>query len=158
LENEAQLAFILSHEIAHATQEHALRQANHKKNTRGLLRIGAVASYAMGYGMLARSLQLTELAMRLGYARSVENQADRIGMATMIQHGYDPREAPREWKVSALNFGDQKMSSFWSDHNSKSERRSFLMLTLRNTYANLDYSSLKKDSLEYQKIAAIIKE
>lgn len=159
IENEAQLAFLLSHEIAHATQEHTIRQINNKKKTRAWLRVGAIASYAMGYGLLASTLAATEQAMRAGYSRSVENQADRVGMASMIVNGYDPREAPRLWKISSMNFGDRKAEFFWSaTHSSNTERRSYLMLTLRNTYANLNYGELKKDSLEFQKIKALIRE
>ncbi|QQS42212.1 MAG: M48 family metallopeptidase [Acidobacteriota bacterium] len=157
-ENEAQLAFLLSHEIAHATQEHQIRQLNHKKKTRTWLKIGAIASYAMGYGLLARTFAMTEAAMRNGYARSIENQSDRIGMANMIQSGYDPREAPRVWKISSWYFGDKGTNFFWSSHSSNTERRSYMMVTLRNSYPGLDYSSLKKDSIEYQRIAALVKE
>lgn len=157
-ENEAQLAFLLSHEIAHATQEHSIRQVNNKKKTRTWLKIGAIASYAMGYGLLARTFAVTEQAMQMGYARSVENQADRIGMSNMIVNGYDPREAPRVWKISAMNFGDKKTNFFWSSHSSNAERRSYLMLTLRNSYANLPFSEMKKDSVEFQRIAKIIRE
>jgi len=158
LENEAQLAFLLSHEIAHTTQEHTLRALNNRKKTRTWLMVGAIASYAMGYGLLARTFVMTEQAMRFGYQRSIENQSDRIGMANMIANGYDPREAPRLWKITAMNFGDDDTNYFWSTHSSNSERRSYLMLTLRNTYAGLDYASLKKDSDEFQKIAAMIRE
>jgi len=158
IENEAQLVFLLTHEIAHVTQEHAVRQMNDRKKTRTWLKIGAIASYAMGYGLIARSLAITEQAMQKGYARSIENQSDRIGMATMINSGYDPREAPRVWRINAMVYGDDKTNFFWSDHSSNAERRSYLMLTLRNTYPGLDYSSLKKDSVEFQKIAAMIKE
>lgn len=157
LENEAQLAFLLSHEIAHATQEHTVRALNDKKKTRGWLKVGIIASYAMGYGLLARTFAITEQAMRVGYQRSIENQADRIGMANMIKKGYDPRQAPRLWKVSGVNFGDRKTNYFWSTHSSNAERRSYLMLTLRNTYAGLNYSDLKKDSPEFQKVAAFIR-
>jgi hypothetical protein len=154
LENEAQLAFLLSHEIAHATQEHALRQANHLKSTRTWLRI---AAFAVGGG-IGQALLMTEKAIETGYGRVSENQADRIGMANMIHYGFDPREGVRMWKVMSMNFGDQTTNLFWSDHNSHSERRSFLMVTLRNTYASLNFSDLKKDSLEFQKIVAMVKE
>lgn len=158
IENEAQLAFLLSHEIAHATQEHQVRALNDRKKTRTWLKIGVIASYALGYGLLARTFAMTEQAMQAGYARSIENQSDRIGMANMIHYGYDPREAPRLWRVAAMIYGEDKTNFFWSDHSSRSERRSYLMLTLRNTYANLNYSELKKDSVEFQKVAAMIRE
>jgi Zn-dependent protease with chaperone function len=158
LENEAQLAFLLSHEIAHATQEHTIRAFNKDKNKRKGIFIGKIFSYAMGYGLLFNILSLTEAAMVNGYARNQENQADRIGMSNMIAHNYDPREAARVWKVVSLYEGNMPTNFFWSDHSSNAERRSFLMLTLRNTYADVDYSKLKKDSDEFHQIADIAKQ
>lgn len=158
LENEAQLAAILSHEIAHSTQEHALRQRNYKKNTRKGLFIGRIAAYATGAYLLGDILTLTEAAIENGYSRSLENQSDRIGLMNMIKHGYDPREAPRVWKIMSLVDGDNSTNFFWSSHSSKAERRSFLMLTIRNTYPNLNFSELKKDSDAFQKIATTIRE
>lgn len=158
LENEAQLAFILSHEIAHATQEHGIRAQNkHKKKRRGLF-IGRIASYAMGYGLIYNILTLTQAAMENGYNRNLENQADRIGISNMIVHGYDPREAPRSWKVNAIENGDFPKNIFWSSHDSNTERRSFLWLTIHNTYAGLDFSAMKKDSEEFQRIAGLVQE
>ncbi len=158
LENEAQLVAILSHEIAHATQEHGLRQRNYKKKTRTGLFIGRIAAYATGAYLLGDILSLTEAAIVNGYSRSLENQSDRIGMAIMIKRGYDPREAPRVWKLMSLVDGDDSSNFFWSSHSSNAERRSYLMLTIRNTYPNLNFSDLKKDSDEFQKIAATIRE
>ncbi len=158
LENEAQLAFILSHEIAHATQEHQIRAHNKDKKKRRGLFIGRVAAYAMGYGLIGDILTLTQAAMENGYNRSIENQADRIGISNMIVHGYDPREAPRSWKVNAIENGDFPKNIFWSRYDSMTERRSFLWLTIRNTYPGLDFSSTKKDSPEFQRIAELIQE
>lgn len=157
LENEAQLAFLLSHEIAHATQEHALRQANKDKGKRTGLMIGRIFAVAMGYGLLADALTLTEAAMVSGYRRNQENQADRIGMAYMLASGYDPREAPRTWKVTSLQDGDSPTNFFWDSHASKAERRSFLMLTLRNTYSDIDFTTLTKDSDEFHQVAEMVR-
>lgn len=156
LENEAQLAFLLSHEISHATQEHSLRAAlKDKGKKRGIL-IGKIFASVMGYGLLMNALTLTEAAMKNGYARNQENQADRIGMSNMFVRGYDPREAPRTWKVLSLREGNDSTNFFWSAHASNAERRSFLMLTLRNTYGGTDFSALKKDSDEFHQISTTI--
>lgn len=156
LENEAQLAFLLSHEISHATQEHAIRAANKDRGKRTGLVIGRMFAVAMGYGLLANALAWTEAAMVNGYARNLENQADRIGLAYMLAAGYDPREAPRTWKIMSLQEGDSPTNFFWGRHASNAERRSFLMLTLRNTYSDVDFSSLKKDSAEFHQIAELV--
>jgi formylglycine-generating enzyme required for sulfatase activity len=156
LENEAQLVFLLSHEIAHATQEHTIRQQNNKKVARQALRIGGIFADAMGYEGIRNILWLSEAAMKNGYARSLENQADRMGLANMIASGYDPREAPRTWKVAALNFGDQQTNFFWSSHDSNTERRSFLWLTIHNTYPDLDYTTMRTDSNEFRQAASLV--
>ncbi len=112
----------------------------------------------MGYGLIYNILTLTQKAMENGYARNQENQADRIGISNMIVHGYDPREAPRSWKVNAIENGDLPTNIFWSDHDSKTERRSFLWLTIHNTYPGLDFSAMKKDSEEFQRLAGLVQE
>lgn len=157
LENEAQLAFILSHEISHATQEHSIRAINKDRGKRTGLFIGSIFAAAMGYGLLARALTLTQAAMESGYARNLENQADRMGLSYMLAAGYDLREAPRTWKVMTQLYGEQKTNFFWSEHASNAERRSFLMLTIRNTFSEVDFNSLKKDSDEFHSIANLVK-
>ena len=43
-ENEAQLSFILSHEVSHAVQEHGSRESQHLEVRRGLLKIAAAVA------------------------------------------------------------------------------------------------------------------
>ena len=91
--------------------------------------------------MPQRSLKLPSAT---GYSRSLEDQADRMGLEYMIDAGYDPREAPRVWKVLTLAEGDKPTNFFWSNHNNNTTRRSYLMAELKNNYPNLDYSKLQK--------------
>jgi Zn-dependent protease with chaperone function len=158
LENEAQLAFLLSHEIAHATQEHTLRKALKDRKTRTGLTIARIAAYSMGYGLIGDVLTLTQAAMVSGYNRSLENQSDRIALDMMVRNGYDPREAPRTWKAVAMRYGAGRTNLFWSNHSSNIERRSYLMLVIRNTYPDVDFSSMKRDSEEFHQVASYIGE
>lgn len=145
LENEAELAFVLGHEIAHATQKHAYRQSQYHKNIKMALRIGGAVAAAYGKGGITELTTLTEAAIRNGYQRSLENQADRLGIEHMLAAGYDPREAPRVWKVMSLHYGDQRTNFFWSDHDNNTTRRSYLMAELKNNYSDVDFDSLKRD-------------
>jgi predicted Zn-dependent protease len=158
LENEAQLAAVIGHEIAHATQEHTYRRMQKHKKKRTALAIGALFAAGMGYGLAADLLQLTLAAMVNGHGRTMENQADRVGMEYMVAAGYDPREAPRVWKLVAKKQGDGGTNFFWSSHDSASERRSFQMVQIRNVFSDLDHSALKKNEEQYQKIAALVKD
>jgi hypothetical protein len=64
LENEAQLASVVGHEIAHATQEHTWRQMQfHKKKRMGLM-IAAAVAQAYGKYNLADVFTLTQAAIQ----------------------------------------------------------------------------------------------
>ena len=142
LDNEAQLAAVVGHEIAHSTHEHTWRQEQfHKKKRVGIAIAGAVAA-AYGWRDLAELATLVNAAIVNGYGRSLENQADRLGLQYMVAAGYDPREAASVWKLFARKFGDQATDVFWSSHDNHSTRRSYLMNELKNNYRQLDYSQL----------------
>ena len=155
LENEAQLASIIGHEIAHATQEHSFRQLEHNKKRRRAILIASIFAAGMGYYGISNILDLVNAAMINGYSRTMENQADRIGLHYLVDAGYDPREAPRVWKLVAKKYGDSPTNFFWSSHDSKTERRSFEMLTIRNSFGDMDFSRLKKDEEVFQRMAAL---
>ena len=157
LESEAQLAFVLSHEISHAVQEHTRRQREHKKLERAALLVGSIAASAMGADIASDVLSYAEQAIVAGYSRKHENQADRVGLANLVLRGYDPREAARAWKV----FSEEALHTpgfFWASHDNPTKRRSFLMAEIRNNYANLDISSYRRDSDAFQEFVQLVRE
>jgi predicted Zn-dependent protease len=91
------------------------------------------------------------------YARSLENQADRVGLEWMLAAGYDIREAPASWKALSEKKGDRPMNPFWDSHDNHTTRRSYLMAELRNNYSAVDYSKLKKDSEQFHIVGDIVK-
>lgn len=157
LENEAQLVAVLAHEIAHATQEHAYREMQHNKKRRTALAIGSLVAAGMGYYSVSRILTMVNTAMIQGYGRTLENQSDRLALQYMADAGYDLREAPRVWKLVAISEG-YGPTFYWSSHDNAPERRSFMMVTIRNSFASLNLSSLKKDEASFQRIAKLVKE
>jgi predicted Zn-dependent protease len=156
LENEAQLAAVVGHEIAHSTHEHTWRQQQYHKKTRiGIAIAGAVAG-AYGLRSLADMSNMVNAAIVNGHQRALENQSDRIGLQYMVAAGYDPREAPAIWKLMAQKSGVQATDFFWSNHDNEPTRRSYLMNELKNNYRDLDYSSLRTDADRYAKIKAAV--
>jgi len=158
LENEAQLAAVMGHEISHAVQEHTWRQQQYHRKKLTALKIGAAIGSMWGGSSVTSLANMIEGAVRNGYSRSLENQADRIGLHYMLGSGYDIREAPRVWKVMTKAYGDQGTNLFWSSHDNNATRRSYLMAEIRSNYAGIDYSSLQKNDERYQKIAQLVKE
>jgi len=77
----------------------------------------------------------------------------------LVAAGYDPREAPRVWKMMAKKYGDRPTNFFWSSHDNHTTRRSYLMAELRNNYADLDYSEFQANNEEeFQRIAELVKD
>ncbi|HLK67475.1 MAG TPA: M48 family metalloprotease [Bryobacteraceae bacterium] len=155
VETEGELAAVMGHEIAHATQEHMLRQMEFHKKKRLLLQIGAAVAEAYGKYNVRDLLNLASAAITNGYERYLENQADRVGMEYMLAAGFDPREAPHVWKTFASRMGDAPIN-FWSDHDSNTTRRSYLMSELAVNYKGVDFDALTRDSDEFQRIHAMV--
>jgi Zn-dependent protease with chaperone function len=157
LENEAQLTAVLAHEIAHATQEHMFREMRHNRKRRMALEIGRLVAAGMGYYSISKLLEVVNTAMIQGYNRTLENQSDRLSIQYMADAGYDIREAPRVWKLVAINKGFGP-TFYWSSHDNAPERRSFMMVTIRNSFAGLDLSNSKKNEESFQRMAKLVRE
>lgn len=157
LENEAQFAAVLGHEIAHAVQEHTWRQMQyHKKKRVGLAIASAVAS-AYGAYSVSDLLNLVEGAVHSGHSRSLENQADRVGLEYMVAAGYDPREAPKVWRLMAQEYGVRPTDFFWSSHENHATRRSYLMNELKNNHRDLDYGTTVRNEEDFRWVQARVR-
>lgn len=94
LDDEAELAAVLGHEIVHAAAGHGAAQISQGQ----LLSIGAqlvsMASQAGGYGSLGgQAAQLGGAAWMAKYSRDDELESDAFGMDYMSSIGYDPMGA-----------------------------------------------------------------
>lgn len=100
LENEAQFAFVMGHEMGHVAARHsAQRQSRAALGGVGLGLLGAAAD-AVGLGDVAvGAAGIGTQLLLLSYDRGQELQADRLGALYMARAGYDPREAIRSHEV-----------------------------------------------------------
>lgn len=97
MQNEAQLAAVLGHEIGHYLQRDSLERL---RDAQSRSSFGLIVGLALGVvaGGTAGSLaQLGILAGGLAYGRDQERMADKIGIALMARNGYAPAEAGRVW-------------------------------------------------------------
>lgn len=87
MEHEAELAGVLAHEVGHvAARHHAKRK---QLQFASLLASLAVAS--QGGARAAQGGLMAGQVVQLGYSRSQERQADRLGLEYSARAGYDPR-------------------------------------------------------------------
>jgi predicted Zn-dependent protease len=95
MDNEAQLAAVLAHEITHCTRRHALRALKKAKDQPALLKaVQHALSETRGLQDMARFMGISgAIATFSGYIRELETEADQVGLELMAAAGYDPREA-----------------------------------------------------------------
>jgi len=150
LENEAQLAFVLSHEIAHVLQVHSRREVEETRASRiGLMIAGVAAGAFIGDAGLFMA-QIGIASVVNGHQRELENQADRLALQNVIEHGYDPREGPNFSRIVINHYGDRSTSKLWSNHDSSVIRGSFLTVQLMREYPEGHWEGAKKNSKAFQ--------
>jgi predicted Zn-dependent protease len=124
-QNEAGLAVVLGHEIAHAVANHG-----NERMSQGLLaEFGATALDTALKDKPQETRQLWDTVFGVGaqygallpYSRIQESEADHLGLIFMAMAGYDPHEAPEFWKRMS-QLGGQKPPEFLSTHPSDETR------------------------------------
>jgi predicted Zn-dependent protease len=101
-DNEAELAGVMSHEIAHVAACHLARE-----NTRGqLMQLASIPLIFVGGGIGYAAQSLASVAIPMGFlrfARSFESEADFLGVEYLYRAGYDPQALTSFFeKINAL--------------------------------------------------------
>lgn len=126
LDDEAQLAAVLSHEIVHAAARHTAKQMTQAT----LLNVGmiaaGVASQNTDYGeWIAVGAGLGASAWQARYGREQELEADSYGVRYMVEAGYDAQGAVElQQKFVALSEGRSAgfMENLFASHPPSQER------------------------------------
>lgn len=124
MENEAQLAAIMGHEVAHFLNRHAFIQikAKQKQSIIGkgigvLATVGMAAETGQVNTGLLNSGQIWTDLVTSGYSRKLETAADSQGMQLMIAAGYPPEQAlPAFEKMRIADDDVVNVSKMWSSH------------------------------------------
>ena len=104
MRNEAQLAGVVAHEGSHFLRKHQLRQwrdMRRKTDIFAFLAMGAgVAGGAAGVyaGDLVQLAQLGTILSLLRYNRTLEAEADAMGVRLLADAGYDPMAMSETWQ------------------------------------------------------------
>lgn len=117
-QDEAGVAVVMSHEIAHAVASHAAERATNST----IAQIG-LAGGALLLGDDPEDQEMNELLLgalgvglqygiMLPYSRTHEAEADEIGLHLLVQAGYDPYAAVRLWeRMAQLSSGGPEWMS-----------------------------------------------
>ncbi len=132
--NEAGLAIVMGHEIAHAAAQHGSERMSQSL----LQQLGGVALQVAMVNKPAETQNLFMTAYSVGstvgvmlpFSRKEENEADKYGLFFAAMGGYNPQEAIPFWeRMNAA--GGSGMPAFLSSHPSQETR----METINNNMA-----------------------
>ena len=130
VQNEAQLAAVLGHEIGHYLRRHSIerwRDIRRKSGFGAFLRLGLAAA---GAGAGADVADLVLIASIFAYGRGHEREADAFGLDLMTRAGYSPIEASRVWRgiIAEEESAEKKrrQSIFFASHPAPKERMATL--------------------------------
>lgn len=118
--NEAGLAVVVSHEIAHILARHGGERLSQNYAVEG---VRQAVQYVANKKELKNKeviLQAYGVASKYGvilpYSRKHESEADHMGLMLMGKAGYDPAEAPRFWRRFSGANQAEKPPEFLSTH------------------------------------------
>jgi predicted Zn-dependent protease len=124
MDNEAQLAAVLGHEIGHYLQRHSVERLRDAKAR------SAFGQFIGLFGVVGALGQLGVLAGQFAYGREHEREADAIGVTLMKKAGYDAAEAAKVWENLRLEHrerpGGGSTSPLFASHPPADERMSAL--------------------------------
>jgi predicted Zn-dependent protease len=101
VENEAQLAAVLGHEIGHYMARHSVDQLREARSR------SAAATVMSLFGWVGLIGQLGVAASMMSYSRENEREADRIGLLLMHKAGYATDEAAKVWRDLQLELKER---------------------------------------------------
>ncbi|NTW48698.1 MAG: M48 family metalloprotease [Chlorobiales bacterium] len=126
LDNEAQFAGVVAHEMGHISNRHATNSMTAQQITGGLLglalSLGGAGETAQGVAGLAYNLAF------LKYGRDAEEEADRSGAAWMAKTDYNPYEMQGFFKKVK---DAQRPPEFLSTHPDPENRIKYIGETLK---------------------------
>ena len=124
--DDAGLAVVLGHEIAHAIAEHGGERMSQQLLTQfggvalsELLRSKPQETQNLWLGLFGAGAQVGVL---LPYSRTHESEADHLGLIFMAMAGYNPNTAVEFWERMAAGKGGQAPPEFLSTHPSDATR------------------------------------
>jgi len=124
MDNEAQLAAVLGHEIGHYMERHSLEGLRAAKSS------SAIGQFMGLFGVVGLVGQFGLVAGTFSYSRDHERDADRIGAQLMHEAGYDVSEASKVWTNLSLELRANPDASapnpLFASHPGREEREATL--------------------------------
>jgi len=132
-DEEAELAAVMGHEIAHVTARHAAEQQG-KASFINILSIPAtIFTGGIAGAVIQQTAAIAIPAMFYSFSRGAEAEADRLGLQYMYKAGYDPGASVTFFeKLQARESSKKRVSSLFSSHPPTEDRVAKNKVTIEN--------------------------
>ena len=116
-ENQAQLATVIGHEIAHVLADHGNERLTQQLGLQaGMLLVGLFTESEIAEDQIQQALGIgAQLGITLPFSRAHEEEADLMGLEIMARAGFEPGQSVRLWQNMARASGAQPLE-FLSTH------------------------------------------
>lgn len=116
-ENQAQLATVIGHEIAHVLADHGNERLTQELGLQaGMLLVGLFTESEIAENQIQQALGIgAQLGITLPFSRAHEEEADLMGLEIMARAGFEPGQSVRLWQNMAQASGAQPLE-FLSTH------------------------------------------
>lgn len=123
LQNEAQLAGVLGHEIGHVIERHGAQRIAKSQMFEGIIGAAGVAGGGQSSAQLA---QLVTQLTQMKYGRQDELESDRWGVELMTHAGFDPEQMLIVMDILEQAGGGGGTPEFLSTHPRPANRREYI--------------------------------
>jgi Peptidase family M48 len=164
VDNEAQLAYVLGHEIGHVEKEHwkedvlvdhGLTEYNKNQQKKqawlglgmqaglgifgasgGANSAGGAIALLAAYATVPTVAKLAYPTMSVSWDKQQEDQADELGLKYMLSRNYDPREVPNFYaNLKALALKDPRVRSGFMAHGARIDERTQMVASVLTNIA-----------------------
>jgi beta-barrel assembly-enhancing protease len=154
MENEAQLAGVLAHEIVHVRDRHSYRSyRSYRKKSLAINLLSIAGSYAgtAGWGASLAAQFLLNMSIT-GYSREFEKEADLEGARLMTASPYDPKEMVAAFESLLPKYEvDLDGEPFYSDHPKTKNRIAYMSEWLSKSAPKREAASAGLSKEDYLK-------
>ena len=125
VQNEAQLAYVIGHEMAHYIRRHSVQQWRSIRGSSDRMAFLTVTTRMAGLGFVGDLADLAAMSSIMAFSRDHERESDEIGFELTEKAGYAAAEAPKIWEnilAEREAAGADKPSVFFASHPTGEER------------------------------------
>lgn len=143
LDNEAELAGVMAHEISHVIMGHYVETMLKQDQGRAWSEAANAAAANRGADAAKYIINTARGVYSAGLDKSDEYQADRMGVVIAARAGYDPFGLPRVLQMYAASSGQSGFDLLFSTHPAADDRLDKLASAMGDKFDALESKGIK---------------